>query len=129
MIDVAPNSWGDWAGHVFIAEWGDLSPPTNPIRGENPAQGFQVVRVDPDSGEVTPFVANFGGGPASVQQHVGQGIERPFDVQFGPDGAMYIVDYGIVEIDMSRKPPYDYKAGTGVIWKVSLKDKSPGKKK
>ncbi len=58
MIDVAPASWGDWAGHVFIAEWGDLSPPTNPIRGENPAQGYRVVRVDPVSGEVSPFVAN-----------------------------------------------------------------------
>jgi glucose/arabinose dehydrogenase len=119
MIDVAPASWGDWAGHVFIAEWGDLAPPTNPIRGKNPAEGYRVVRIDPETGQMTPFVANAGGGPASAQQQAGQGIERPFDVQFGPDGAMYIVDYGVVKIDKSRKPPYDYKAGTGVIWKVT----------
>ncbi|MEX0647487.1 MAG: hypothetical protein WEA56_10110 [Balneolaceae bacterium] len=122
MMDVAPDSWGDWADHVFIAEWGDLSPPTNPIRGEDPAQGYRVVRVDPNSGDVTDFLSNSGGGAASHQQQEGGGIERPFDVQFGPDDAMYIVDYGVVNIDMNREPPYDYKAGTGVIWKVSRQE-------
>ncbi len=40
-------------------------------------------------------------------------------MKFGPDGAMYIVDYGIVEIDMAKKPPYLYRAQTGAIWKVT----------
>jgi hypothetical protein len=40
-------------------------------------------------------------------------------VKFGPDGAMYIVDYGVVEIDMELEPPYDYIAGTGAVWRVS----------
>lgn len=119
MVDIAPASWDDLAGHVFIAEWGDLTPPTNPLSGENYAPGYKIVKVDPSSGTLTPFVVNQGGGPASAQQEQGNGIERPFDVQFGPDDAMYIVDYGAVTIDMSKKPPYNYKAGTGVIWKVS----------
>jgi glucose/arabinose dehydrogenase len=46
-------------------------------------------------------------------------MERPFDVTFGPDGAMYIVDYGVVEIDMDLMPPYDYQAGTGTVWRVT----------
>ena len=119
MLDVAPASWGQWADHVFIAEWGDLAPPTNPLRGEKPAIGYRVVSVDPTSGHLEPFVSNFGGGPASNQGLQGQGIERPFDVRFGPDGAMYIVDYGVVKIDMSKAPPYDYQENTGVIWKIS----------
>lgn len=121
FFDIAPDSWGGMAGQLFVAEWGDLAPPTNPLRGKSPAQGYRVVKVDPNSGAITSFVANIEGGPASMQGAEGQGIERPFDVKFGPDGAMYIVDYGVVTIDMSKKPPYDYKAGTGAIWKVSKK--------
>jgi hypothetical protein len=30
MLDVAPASWGEYAGHVFVAEWGDLTPPPTP---------------------------------------------------------------------------------------------------
>ncbi len=105
---------------MFIAEWGDLAPPTNPLRGNAPAEGFRVVKVNPNTGDLTPFVFNKGGGiPASEQGKTGQGLERPFDVKFGPDGAMYIVDYGVVNIDMSKTPPYDSKAGTGAIWKVT----------
>ncbi len=120
LLDVAPASWGDMNGHLFIAEWGDLAPPTNPLRGKAPA-GSQIVKVDPVTRQLMPFVRNRQPGPASMQGKAGQGIERPFDVKFGPDGAMYIVDYGVVQIDMSRRPPYTYKTGTGVIWKVSKK--------
>jgi glucose/arabinose dehydrogenase len=119
LLDVAPASWGSMAGHVFIAEWGDLAPPTNPLRGEKPA-GYQIVKVNPANGQLEPFVSNVHPGPASASGNAGKGLERPFDVKFGPDGAMYIVDYGVVEIDMTKEgPPYVYKPGTGVIWKVS----------
>ncbi len=122
MLDVAPESWGDWAGHVFVAEWGDLTPPTNPLRGPEPA-GFRVVRIDPETGALEPFVSNEQPGPASLQDPFGMGIERPFNVRFGPDGAMYIVDYGVVTINMALtqqgKPPYVYQMGTGSIWKVT----------
>ena len=117
MLDVAPQSWGQWADHVFIAEWGDLAPPTNPLRGKKPA-GSQVVKIDPATGNLEAFVSNRGGGPASTQGMEGKGLDRPFDVKFGPDGAMYIVDYGVATVDMSKKPPYAYKENTGAIWKV-----------
>jgi glucose/arabinose dehydrogenase len=119
LFDIAPDSWGALAGQLFIAEWGDLAPPTNPLRGNVPAKGYRVVKVNPNTGDLIPFVSNTGGIPASSQGKTGEGLERPFDVKFGPDGAMYIVDYGVVKIDMSKKPPYDAKAGTGTIWKVT----------
>lgn len=118
FFDVAPEVWGALAGDVFVAEWGDLAPPTNPLRGKQPA-GYRVSRVDTATGAVVPFVRNQQPGPASMQGAHGQGIERPFDVKFGPDGAMYIVDYGVVTINMDKKPPYAYQPGTGVIWKVT----------
>lgn len=122
MIDVAPASWGDLAGHVFVAEWGDLAPPTNPLRGKKPA-GYRVVQVEPESGEITPFIWNTQPGPASAHDAGGRGLDRPFEVDFGPDGALYIVDYGVVKIDMSLmekgEPPYKEVPGTGAIWRVA----------
>jgi len=63
--------------------------------------------------------------PGSEQNSLGRAIERPFSVRFGPDGAMYIVDYGQVKIDPSRKAqnrePNAYVPGTGIVWKVSRK--------
>lgn len=118
MLDVAPASWGSMAGDLFVAEWGDLAPPTNPLRGTAPA-GFRIVRVSRNGGQAEVFLQNKIPGPASRQSAAGEGIERPFDVQFGPDGAMYIVDYGVVTIDMSKAPPYAYQPGTGAIWRLS----------
>lgn len=118
MLDAAPSSWGSWRDHLFIAEWGDLAPPTNPLRGEAPA-GFQVVRVDPNSGRLTPFATNPGDRPASYLGMQGKGLERPFDVKFGPDGAMYIIDYGVVTIDMSQVPPYIYNENSKAIRKIT----------
>lgn len=123
MLDVAPSSWANWADHVFIAEWGDLAPPTNPLRGKDPAKGYRIVRVDPSSGEVISFAENLGGGPASKLGKTGEGIDRPFDVKFGPDGAMYVVDYGEVQIDLSKAPPYAYQRNTGVVWKITKNDR------
>ncbi|GAB3538050.1 hypothetical protein GCM10027443_32180 [Pontibacter brevis] len=76
LLNVAPASWGDMAGHVFIAEWGDLAPPTNPLRGKDPA-GFQVVMVDPATGNLTPFIQNMLPEPASVQGNKDEGLEWP----------------------------------------------------
>lgn len=122
MLDVAPRSWGNYADQVFIAEWGDLAPPTNPLRGKKPA-GFRVVRVDPATGQLESFVANVSEGAASAQGMEGKGLDRPFDVKFGPDDAMYIVDYGVVTVDMSKKDPYVFKENTGAIWKITRGEK------
>ncbi|MDP9364502.1 MAG: cupredoxin domain-containing protein [Chloroflexota bacterium] len=127
-LDVAPGSWGDLAGHVFVAEWGDLAPETNPLQDELP--GYRVVGIDPESGQVEPFVANAQPGPASEQDAAGKGIERPFDVKFGPDGAMYVVDYGVARVNQARvaegQVPYEFPPETGAVWKVTPPDSGDG---
>lgn len=121
LLDVAPDSWGSYAGQVFVAEWGDLAPGTTPLR-DGPA-GYQVTRIDPGTHRAVPFVRNAKAGPASVQGATGQGLERPIDVKFGPDGAMYIVDYGVARVNPARvaqgQVPYEFPPRTGAIWKVT----------
>lgn len=67
----------------------DLAPPTNSIRSKVPT-GFQVVRVDPGSREVVPFATNPSILSASYLGIQGRGLECPYDVKFGPDGAIYV---------------------------------------
>ncbi len=121
MLDVAPDSWGALAGQVFVAEWGDLAPETNPLLNRRP--GYRVSSIDPATGQAVPFIQNVLPGPASMQGARGLGIERPFDVKFGPDGAMYIVDYGEANVNMDRikqgRLPYEFPPGTGAIWRVT----------
>ncbi len=120
-LDVAPASWGPLAGQVFVAEWGDLAPGTSPLRIK--ASGYQVVRINTTTGRAEPFIHNTTPLPASEQGAPGQGLERPFDVRFGPDGAMYIVDYGQARVNFARiklgQVPYEFPPQTGAIWKVT----------
>ncbi len=122
-LAVAPTSWGPYAGQLFVAEWGDLAPGTSPLRNNKP--GYRVVRVTPGSGgKAVPFVRNVKLGPASGQGAAGRGIERPLDVKFGPDGAMYIVDFGVARVNFARikagQVPYEFPPGTGAVWRVTF---------
>jgi glucose/arabinose dehydrogenase len=73
-------------GSAFIALFGDLAPA--PV-------GFEIVRVDPRTGDIVEFARNHGdrNGPASAKnQH---GFEHPAAVHFDPSGtSLYVVDYG-----------------------------------
>jgi len=111
LLDVAPASWGEFAGHLFVAEWGDLRPQTNPL--STVPVGQRIVRINPATRQLTPFV-----GRRVAQLAAGQGIERPFDVKFGPDGAMYIVDFGVVRVRPGQMPPFEQVPGTGTVWRV-----------
>jgi hypothetical protein len=90
---------------LFIAEWGDLTPPTDPKVSR---VGYRVVQVNPATKEVTPFISNKGILPGSDQNALGRAM-----------------DYGQVKIDPSCKAenrePYAYVPGTGIIWKVTRK--------
>ena len=120
-IDASPATFGSFGNQLFIAEWGDLAPPTNPLR--NLPVGSRIVRLTPGSNRVEAFVRNRMRGPASEQGAKGMALERPYYVKFGPDGAMYIVDYGIVRISLpdasAGDDPYLFVPKTGIIWKVS----------
>lgn len=120
-LDFAPAGWGTFGGQLFVAEWGDLAPGTTPLR--NMPTGYQVVRIDPATGQAVTFARNAMPGPASAQGAAGMGFERPLDVKFGPDGAMYIVDYGTARVNPARaamgQVPYEFPPETGALWRIT----------
>jgi hypothetical protein len=66
---------------------------------------------------------------ASTADRIIHGINRPIQVLFGPDGALYLVDYGAVRDFGQSDPrsryigpadgPLAQIPGTGVIWKIA----------
>jgi hypothetical protein len=77
--------------------------------------GFKVVRVDLERREIVDFAVNRIQGPASKLPH--DGFERPSHVAFGPDGAMYVTDFG--EIDIApEKAGIRIQAGSGSLWRI-----------
>ena len=73
--------------------------------------------------------ADIGGEQAFASGNAVHGINRPIAVMFGPDGALYLVDYGAVR-DFGRSDPASKFTNaadaplvqiphTGVIWKIT----------
>ena len=96
-------------GDVFIAEFGAEDPETTggiPL----PYVGHRVSRIDMQTGQIHIFAINRTGLAASDTN--GGGLERPIDAVFGPDGALYVSDFGLFT-EESAVP------GTGVIWKIT----------
>ena len=86
--------------------------------------GNRIARIKPGGGDLEPFIINIKNDPATQQGgKPGDGIERPFDVKSGPDGAMYIVDYGVHRITVARiaetRLPFEWRPKTGIIWRVT----------
>ncbi len=98
-------------GDAFVALFGDLTPVT--ARLTTPS-GFKVVRVEMRTGEVVDFALNKIQGPASKLPH--RGLERPSHCQFGPDGALYLVDFGQVSL-APEKGGVRVQQGTGALWR------------
>ncbi len=73
------------------------------------------------TGQVTDFLTNkTGAGPASAVGN--RGLERPIMVEWGPDGALYVVDFGVINITdqgMNAAP------NSGVVWRVVREDGAP----
>jgi glucose/arabinose dehydrogenase len=100
-------------GRLFVAEWGTLAPLNSPDQADLD-HGFRVVCVDPADGSGEVFVRNANPGPASASGAAG--IERPVDVEFGPDGALYVLDFGHSPV-VEAKTHQSY-GRTGVLWRV-----------
>ena len=113
-IDFAPadGSFG-FPGDGFVALFGDLAPITT-TRLMTPA-GFKVVRVEMATRRVVDFAVNRIAGPASKLPH--NGFERPSHCTFGPDGALYVTDFG--EIDIAPEAGgIRVQAESGTLWRV-----------
>ena len=105
----------DFRGEAIIALSGDRAPfATSGQRLVGP-QGFKVVAVDvdPSRRRVRDFIVNTSGQPASTGTE--GGIERPVDVKFGPDGALYVLDFGRMTVHNGKEKVAE---GTGAIFKL-----------
>jgi glucose/arabinose dehydrogenase len=116
-FDFAPASFG-FGGQAFIALWGSGFPATAQTPTLN---GFRVIRLDPHTGKYETFAINKQPGPASMTKG-GGGFERPVVTRFGPDGALYVLEFGHMAV--TRKGPYQVPDG-GVLWRISRNGTQP----
>lgn len=100
-------------GDVYIAESGAdgaaIDGNITPFAGF----GHRVSRIDIATRGITTFAMNKSGFPGTVTGE--GGLERPIDVRFGIDGALYVLDYGITTMGF----PLSYMKGSGVLWRIT----------
>jgi glucose/arabinose dehydrogenase len=107
-LDIVPSDgpFRAYRGDAIIALGGDRAPwATSGVPLKEPV-GYKVVRVDPDvsNGPVYDFVRNTRGLPAHLLGHdANNALERPVDVKVGPDGAIYILDFGPMRVENGRE--------------------------
>ncbi len=99
---------------VFITEFGSEAPITTGGK-MIPNVGHKVSRIDMNTHEVHPFAVNKSGYYASFDDS--GGLERPVDVSFGIDGALYVLDFGLQNQERQDEEPY--YPNTGVIWRIT----------
>ena len=101
-------------GDAYIAEFGSEAPETTggkPL----PGVGHRISRINMNTGDTTTFAINKSGFAASYSGD--GGFESPIDVVFGPDDAMYILDFAVTP----ENEPDEFYPGSGVIWKITKK--------
>jgi glucose/arabinose dehydrogenase len=98
-FDVAPPSARSWAGHLFVALFGDEVPLTAP---SGPRVGRSVVRIDPHDWSIHPLVQDR--------------LLRPIDVRCELNAdAFYVLDFGYFE--MADNGKVNAKNRTGKLWR------------
>lgn len=119
-LAISPGGAFGFGGQAFVALFGDLAPATTP-RLATPV-GFRVVRVDLEAREIHDFAVNRIQGPASKVPH--DGFERPSHCAFGPDGALYVTDFGEIDIAPERAG-IRIQAGSGALWRIRREPGEP----
>jgi len=112
-VSLSPCSSFGFQGDAFVALFGDIAPITTP-RLTAP-RGYKIVRVDMRKRKIVDFAVNKIAGPASQLHH--GGFERPSHCAFGPDGALYVVDYGKIQI-APEVGGVRMVLGTGTLWRI-----------
>jgi glucose/arabinose dehydrogenase len=120
-VDFSRDERFGFLGDAFVALFGDLAPVTTP-RLARPA-GFKVVRIDMRSRQIVDFAVNKIEGPASKLPQ--DGFERPSHCAFGPDGHLYVVDWGEINI-APEKGGVRMKRQTGTLWRIRRQQAAAG---
>lgn len=116
-LDFSRSAAFGYAGDAFVAQFGDMAVDVGKVL--TPV-GFQVVRVDPQTGVVRGFAANTGKTVGPASKIGGGGFERPVSVRFSPDGgALYVVDFGVMTVSGHGPRPHP---GTGVLWRITREE-------
>lgn len=121
-LDFCRNPEFGFEGDAFVALFGDIAPVT--ARPATP-RGFKVVRVDMKTRQVYDFAVNKIQGAASRLPH--HGFERPSHCQFGPDGALYVMDWGEIKI-APEIGGIRMKKQTGTLWRIRRTDGPRGER-
>lgn len=107
-FDFAPRGF-DRLGRMFIAAFGAADPVTGTVPSPT---GSRVLALDLPTGKLEAFAYNKDQGPAGRNL---MGFNHPIEVKFGPDQCMYVVDFGVFEINGQV---FNAVPGTGVVWKI-----------
>jgi glucose/arabinose dehydrogenase len=86
---------------LVIALRGDRAPYATSGKPFKGPVGYKVVRVDVESDQkvVHDFIRNTAGVPRSRSaKHNPDMLERPIDVKLGPDGYLYVLDFGKLDV-------------------------------
>jgi glucose/arabinose dehydrogenase len=119
-LDLSRSEAFGFVDDAFVAEFGDMAPGVDKVMAP---VGFQVARVDRETGEVHVFAANRGRRIAPASKEHRHGLERPIAVRFNPAGdALYVVDFGVLTMTNGHPHPYP---GTGVLWRITKEPTPP----
>jgi glucose/arabinose dehydrogenase len=114
-LDFAPSSgpFREFRGNAIIAMSGDRAPfATSGLPLREPV-GYKVVRLDLDTQQAEDFIRNTQGGPGSAIRTRSPLLERPIDAKFAPDGTLYILDFGRMQM---RGGSVRVSPGTGKVF-------------
>lgn len=117
-----------YRGSAIVALFGDRAPfATGGLKLRGPV-GRKIVRVDLDSRRVEDFVYNTRGLPASRLGRAVEALERPIDVKFGPDGKLYILDYGRMTLRDGRQKIVPGSGRVFVLEPLDQQERQPAAK-
>jgi glucose/arabinose dehydrogenase len=107
----SPGGAFGFDGDAFIAMFGAFVPMTTGVN-LRPA-GFNVVRVNMQTGQNEVFASNVLPGPHFVNRQ--GGFDRPSDLLFAADTSLYIIDWGSSTVTTGG---LKLVPQTGVVWRV-----------
>jgi hypothetical protein len=106
----APAELEDYKGMLVVALHGDRAPfATSGLPLIQPV-GYKLVVIDPERRVVRDFIYNVAGRKRDERM-----LDRPIDVAFAPDGAMYVLDMGEMRL---RDGQQRVKPGTGALYRL-----------